>query len=527
MPKWLLRAEGVNFDDTVLDTKDLSTIRGGSLALLKLPFAVEQKLPAGWELVYKGASQCAYTFPAPDGATATRVAAAVSAHIERGQTIIGKLPAPFPFLTVMVDVVECTDANEQQSLDRADARNRTGQFRRWTIDPLPFEPTATSDAFEKNRPAGTQIDVPSGKITRVGQDDLRKEFVSHSVARRREFGREARQQFYRDELKGASLPAILEGEGDRFAQEFSEIVGSPPAVAASLSSKIAVVYADGNGFGKIRDRIGTKRFSGELSALRKTLLSGLVDWFAERHAACESGQTSPYLFRGKLRFETLLWGGDEMIFVLPSWLAVDFVGKMLDVTRTWKIGDSPLTHAVGVAIAHHKTPVRQLQRVAREAADAAKAADLNTIDTVSFDIFESLSPPDEGLGAFRRTVYGNHDDTETARRIAILGDRFPDFIASMHALKSGTKTSVSFPRSQIYGAIRAARLAEGGSFGTEADGAVAAYFDDYARRAGGGASLNTLAACRLPTASAPKAVDALELALIAQFWDYVDPIGEA
>ena len=84
-----------------------------------------------------------------------------------------------------------------------------------------------------------------------------------------------------------------------------------------------------------------------------------------------------------------------------------------------------------------------------------------------------------------------------------------------------------FPRSQFYKALRGARAA-GGLIGAKSDAAVQEWRESYAKRAGGKAALRLLKENPLPLCSgAEPRPAALELALIAQLWDYARPFGSA
>lgn len=61
--RWLFHVEGVNFESTVEDTDDLSTLRGGSLALLRLPEGAAEAVGHGAKIVDIGASRAVFTVP--------------------------------------------------------------------------------------------------------------------------------------------------------------------------------------------------------------------------------------------------------------------------------------------------------------------------------------------------------------------------------------------------------------------------------------------------------------------------------
>jgi hypothetical protein len=545
MTKWLVRLEGVNFGATIFDTRDLSTVRGASLALLRMhePAAAALKAEFGddrVEMVFSGASLAAFHVVA-DGAleaVATKVRAAIEECFAAG----GKtgISAVLPYLTVVVDTVAIDtklSAKDQveTALAAAEARNHARQFRSWTVDRIPLDRAAVdADPFDRIRPADVDVILPRGKILDAKEvattPSGERRILSASVAARRDYGRRQRQQFYVDEL-GRERARELLGDGDiGFTQSIEDMIVEvfQPGLPLSLRNKIAVVYADGNGFGKAKAVTGTVKFAEELSKMRRSLLEKLLGWMvggAKSDVANLFAILNEKEHRVGLRFETLLWGGDELMFVVPSWLAFPLTKRFFAATKGWKIGGVALTHAVGVAIADRKAPIRQLRDIAHAAADGAKEAGLRSVDTVTFDIFESSAPPDVDLVGGRSRTFGAGADL--ARLLALPGDRMEAIDDAMARLVHGDGTQEGFPRSQIYAALRACRRAPDpmGLLGMPAAKAVEEHFDKLRHRAGGESRVATLNAHLLPTVPGislrPKPLD---LALIALLWDYVRPL---
>src|SRR5262249_16712018 len=111
--------------------------------------------------------------------------------------------------------------------------------------------------------------------------------LSATVKRRREFGRNARQNFYWDELDDREGPngatSILgpSGKGISFTDSIGDIVDRRLIqVPKSLESKVAVIYGDGNGFGALRDAVGPEAFSAYLERRRRNMLAAVVRWYA-------------------------------------------------------------------------------------------------------------------------------------------------------------------------------------------------------------------------------------------------------
>jgi hypothetical protein len=509
---YVIRAEGVNFAATLDDTQDLSTIRGAGLALLALGAAVRAGLEEAGshdiELVFTGASQAAFRFRAAAGAGET-VRLAVLRRLRRE----GPSGEPFPHLSFVVDVAE--GDNEKV----AEARNHGRQFQEWTV-PLPHftEGAPEFDYFDRMRPATQRVRLPPGKLPgdRIAADG---EWLSPSTAARHAFGRKMRQGFYANEAASDAVAGLT------FAESFEDIVyRAPDGLPLSLRSRMALVYADGNGFGAIRSAVRAERFSQELLKLRRGLLRQVLAWFRsglgqEGRFAIGSEGALP-----QLRLETLLWGGDELMFVMPSWLAFAFVEGLFTATRDWSIDGHRLTHTAGVVICHYKTPIRQARALAKEIAEEIKEQS-RTGNAVGIEIFKSLMPPEDDLDSHRARLYGARGDgaDDLVLDLAFPGEQFRELRERIRALSRDGPDGL--PRSQLYRVLRAAKRGSPGLVSRDASVLVREELLDYERRVRKAEAFTT-SGLRLPQfpGTNPRSL-AMELALLAGFWDYADPFA--
>lgn len=532
MVSFVLRVEAVNFAATLYDTSDLSTVRGSSLAMLRSDKAIEKALKAcglvsGVGRIFAGASQSAYRFQAADDGAAENAADAVRRALASPEY------TPLDHMCFVVDWVPDTGG---AALDHATARNHSRQFRQWTVALPRFEAAARGyDPLDRMCPAVTDVNLPSDR--KKGRTKL-----SASVAARREYGVDQRQQFYEDEL---GLPPFKRDGGLAFAKSFEDIVRHhPPDVPLELQSKIAVLYADGNRFGAIRGRMAkapsnatdaVATFSTELVPLQRKLLANMIDWY-HRGVLADKKQLNRFGAFDRqgntivqYRLETLLWGGDEMMFVVPCWLALDLLEGFFQTTQGWKIGEERLTFAAGLVICHHKTPIRQAIRLAKELVDGCKdimRSKKKQFDAASIAVFESLAPPDTGLVGYRSRLYGTRsqlDDALLAESLTLPGDKVGDLLAKISAYKWESK----LPRSQVYRLLRTARRQQRGYFDPNAVAAIEGAAHTYAAGAGAekGIDLSKLA---LPGVFAPPAKRPLplELALLAEMWSYARPFKQ-
>ena len=499
----VLRAEGVNFGATLFDTHDISTIRGAGLTLLALPTLVQRTLTElgvtdRCDLV-TGASLFACAFTLPAGLSAADIRARVETALT--QPAPATNDPPFHHLSFVVDIALGGGAD---GLNRATASNHARQFRQWTLRPPAFSAANTAfDADDRMRPS-------AGETRR-----------SDSTRDRRAYGRLMRQDFYRRhaQRKDGSLGFTP----PRFTDHFQDLVADGPAhLPMSLGSAMAVVYADGNRFGSIRNQVAPAVFSDRILALQRGLLRSVLAWLTQ---GSEGDGKTAFAVAGpdggpRLRFETLLWGGDEMMFVMPAWLAFAFVDGFFAATGDWSIPaektNEPirLTNTVGVVICHHKTPIRLARDLVKEVVDGIKEAGRarDPINAIGFEVFESIMPPSDGLSGFRNGLYGpGHDPLS----LAFPGDDFAKVWSACRALIGPD----GLARSQTYRILRRARAAEGGIAGQEVAENIAVWWDDYRKRVRADAPDTALP--RLPHTK-PRG-QALDLALLARYWDYVDP----
>lgn len=95
-----------------------------------------------------------------------------------------------------------------------------------------------------------------------------------------------------------------------------------------------------------------------------------------------------------IRLETLLWGGDEMLFVLPAWLGFEFLQRFYQSAETWKLSDgAPLTHAAGIVFCKAKSPIRIIQKLAKALAERVKEECSREQSAWDYMVLESMDYP--------------------------------------------------------------------------------------------------------------------------------------
>ena len=511
MPSYLLRYQASSFDDNVFDSQQLSAVRGASLSYLYSGGVVETTLKkqpvSNLRDIYTGASQGAFIFDANSGEAARAARIAVENALKRRDETHGcNEQLAYVIALVSGDDVKALAAAE--SLCNAQ-KLQQGSFRLPAYDEMATKPGGRLDP----RPA-----MPN---------DSR----SAATRAREKFGRDQRQGFYRrmSNLSDQAVPFD-------FTDNLQDMVADPPkCLPLSLSGKIAMFYADGDKFGQRFKDAATKglgHLKGVSNALKdkqRELLRSILAWFREHYGP---GATNPCFLDGAARFETLLWGGDENLFVMPSWLGLEFAKLFYEKTSGWKLdGDEPWTYSAGLVICDHKTPIRQVKSVAKELAERSKDSGNGLIQ---IEIFESISMPDVDFDFYRRKLYfpdeppTDKNFKELNHQLCIPGNKIDELVRRVVDLKK----EKGLPRSQLYKMLlKASKIGAAASRRDDKDRELRNDFALWQKRAGEDVDVSERQVevlYDLPpgcsSGSAKQPAFSLSLALAAMLWDYVEPL---
>lgn len=395
---YYLRLEGINLCKFVLDTKDLSTIRGSGLLLLDAVSALDpesEEKPEtfktlcksleerDWQAISLGASIGLFSFLAENDQDAEEVRKTVEKRFnEEGD---------YQYATFAIDVIAATsDFNFKRDRELLLAKNRWRQLQSPNLVLSPeFAKYHGPDAF------CALTRVRQGQVETKMPDGTQKK-VSLSAKRRQRFGRSEKHVFY-----NRFPPPRFEEDQEKVAAHFEELTRVPPELAVDgddrlawdadrLKDKMAVLYVDGNRFSEKQtdfDADDLERWDRHLRSERAAFMNAFLDevqndrtWFT-RHET-----------RGKLRtvirMEVLMWGGDEFLFVLPAWhgwwAASVFFGT------AWEFDGEPLTHSAGLVFCHHNAPIARVKDVASELCALAKATGEPEANKLAYLTLESF-----------------------------------------------------------------------------------------------------------------------------------------
>lgn len=456
----LLRMEGVNLDAFLLDTQDLSTIRGGSLLILEAVDAVRDHLlrelgKARFEVISTGASIGLFGLALTDsGPAPTALRDQVAKLLQTVQ--------PYAHATFVVDIERLGDGGVSAELAfqaaeaRVLARNRFAQYRAATV--------AIPAVAIRAREAVGILESP------CSEDGLRprgeKSKWSMATQRRKTHGREQKQALYAARSHVDGKPDLVIERS--FASDFEEIAAAS-APMGNLSNKLAIFYVDGNDFSKIQRQhcttlAGQQRWDQFIQQSRKAWFRA----FLSEELLGEDASAEWISSKNCYRFETLLWGGDELMFVVPAWKGFRLAQHFFRHSHRWDLRDTglcresrPLTHAGALVFCNRKAPIHRLKRLAKDGmAEFVKNQD-RTRDGLAVQVLESFdhlgaeyaASVQRGLGAACTAadlvLMSGHPQSgvisKDVQLPAALGDRLWTMAESIVALRDS-----SFPRSYLY-----------------------------------------------------------------------------
>ena len=375
MESYLL-VEGINIYANLFDTNQLSIVRGGSFLLKQAIVDIKEYRPDDLEVISEGASSGLFKQKRPGDS-------------DRIQTEIIHFLSTHPLYSLLTFCVETCDAIDLLGAkERLLTQLRLHQLQGATLVPdCPIGRSKGVSAWSGVR----ALDSSPQTVTYYLADGSRDEIhISSSEKRRWEYGRKQKQNYYLQETHQLLLSTPQNSElkklKDRlenysFTRDLEELSSSPGY--PDLSDKVAIFYADGNSFGKLQQKLleiahdkdqTQKQFDSTLQNLRRAFLASAMQAmldkrFPDMETKTRIGNQGDL---DALRFETLLWGGDEMLFVMPAWIGFDFVQFFFDLTADWRIHGHPLTHSVGLVLCSAKTPIRITRQLAQMIADHIK-----------------------------------------------------------------------------------------------------------------------------------------------------------
>ena len=342
MGQFLCHIEVVNLDNVFGDCEDLSTTRGGGLAALEVAKpAVAGLLPE--DVLIAGASKGLF-----------RMSGAGKADVEA--KIWDRLKANDRWGVLQHTTIQVAVAEERpgdfarQSVELTNAI-RWRQMRAPTVRYPALEDHGGGVCkIDKIRPASRRHDLPE------------KNEQSDYTNARREYGKE---------MRDALLSRIL-AKPDRPFQAAEDLDQLSAKAGHPLHNKIAVLRFDGNDFGAIARDCNTPELTREFSdEVRKQQSAFFRDLFVGANGTVAEEW---YGEKDALRMNVVVYGGDEVTFIVPAWLGWRALRQFYEKAKDWRLPglNRPLTYAGGIVFCHHNAPIHEIKRIASALADLAK-----------------------------------------------------------------------------------------------------------------------------------------------------------
>lgn len=440
--KYYLRIEGVNFDSFVLDTNHIKIIRGGSLMLLNsVDWLAEEITNPKLDKITAGASWGLFAFNADNDYRAGQVVAQVRTAFNKDER--------YKHSTITVATLPAGEAkNYPMTRGRLEALSRWEQMQSPSVA-IPGTEGKIRGVCELDtlRPAVEEIQLrredaePEAKRKSVSQS-VRVRWVEDGREREPKDKEIDRLGFYekrtniRDLKFTRNLHDLAEAAKNRNLE--------PQQNFGNLEGKMAVIYLDGNNFGKLaRNYCSSEEKQREFDkTLREKYQNGAL-----KTLLTEIKDGENWKFKGRIRLETLLWGGDEIIWVVPAWKGWWMLGQFFRLTKTWEIDKNVLTHGAGLVFCHNTAPIQPIIRLVKELGDLAKG-DRST-NRVAYQILESFDHTGSDLETVRKSRWPLQDK----QAMILNGDTMLQAEAAISAIKQ-----TDLPKRKLY---RIAKLAFG------------------------------------------------------------------
>lgn len=489
--KILFRIEGVNLGNFIYNTNDLKTIRGGSLAMLEFPHYLGEEIQ-GLTPISLGASIGLFLYEGEN--TPKEIKQQIQNLLDE------KYQYALPYGTYVIAHQDITGQEDLLTFEKKlTTKCRIEQMQTINVNLLFDNQTLLNEVkggkykaslLENESYNGVcEIDgvTPSRVSTYKGKEQIE---TSLTTAMRRNIGHhEKSREFYKRIIADKDYEEL---EKIALANDFHQICQNQ---GNELDGKMVVIYLDGNSFTKsilaeVDKEEGfdaqsekLKDFDKKLRENRSEFLKSLLTKFInegdkaqtdahkkDKKREDDSRKNYPYTllyqdFKEEdkkeclsedyqpekvLRLETLLWGGDEMMFVLPAWLAFDFLETFFSCVynqdKPWKIGEKQQSFAVGMVFCSMKAPIDRIKNYAYGLAELAKGNRDKSL--IAFQVLESFDFPAENFAEFREKSIPSSFSNNNDDPFILNGEDISELRKNLSATKK------YFPRRQLYEIVR-------------------------------------------------------------------------
>jgi len=434
-----IRVEAVNIYNSILETDQISVIRGGSLLLKKAVEDIALKFEKTLKPITTGASIGVFRVEKNNDGIKVKIV-----------KFLNDQEGNFAYFTFIVE--ECEAEKYQDAKEILISKCRNAQLQQLSV--------SADYHYNKEDDSTCELDGvrPYFKIDEFPDNKDKK--VSAFVSLKRKYGIDQRGSLYKSELDNLGKEKLKQYELDetgnllklKYTKDFEELSHTAIGQFKSLNNKIALIYFDGNSFSSIQERqVNTDEhqieFDQKIKTLRRRFLHTLLQQIVRTNLL--GWKTTG----GNIRLETLLWGGDEMLFVVPAWKGFELLSLFYQESANWKIQigqqkEDRLTHAGGIVFCNRKTPIYKIRHLAQELADGVKEKQGGRKGNF-FDylVLESEDYPAEPLSEFYKIKYNNLSDYRGYLKFIEPTEKNKKVISNIRQY---------IPRSQMYAIAKAA-----------------------------------------------------------------------
>lgn len=419
LPLYLLRVEGQNFRWVFDDTHDLSTIAGGSRMLAFVPILAARRLEA------MRRSKTLFAYRAIQQAASIGLFAICPGSVPMASVLLQIREAlrtdNFRHMTISVEAIE---ASTVELIDKCG--KLTISLEKISVD---FEKRliAASRFGQMRAPTLAVPQIVTGVNQACGEDHVRpaegNRKLSASVQARRELGRYFRWKSGTGGVKTA-----------RTVYDFNQMTDCPKK--PRWHGKLAVICIDGKGFTSLRnDLCKTAADLNQFSDKLNELLNGFHIALMEKWVQNEEDSRYFYTFAPNdekgarnrpagqlLRFQRLVTAGDDATYLMPAWLAWEFLTIFFG--RDWKwqwevqpgagtsqakadaidaLKTSGLTFRTGVVICHAKASIHPVRELAHTLESDVAAEDGKYLaNSIAYEVLKSYDFIGSGLEEYRK-----------------------------------------------------------------------------------------------------------------------------
>lgn len=252
---------------------------------------------------------------------------------------------------------------------------------------------------------------------------------------------------------------IKEGKDDKRANwEAEDLKTIGNAGKGRAKGYVGVIYADGNGMGRVLQELKTIHEYHNWSESVSQIFKGIGPWMDKK-----LGIKQEY----KYKYEQLVTGGDDIIIFLPAERTLDIAEKLIlkiekelqAIKATPEALRRKMGLSAGIVIAHHNYPALYLVDYAEQLLENAKKRGKRNLEApesaVDFAILNDSSPISEEISILRKEMY-EREEKQGARTTKLrltskpfTLDEFREFLKYAGTLKHVSQSQVYLIRSFV------------------------------------------------------------------------------